>query len=158
MKGMNWQNDVSWVTVSSHRDSGRVGKERREMATAACQKLLELSTKIVAVGRNYAAHAKELGNAVPKVPFSSSLTIFFLFFIEYEFWSELCFPFSGASIVSETDVVLLEKWRNHPNPSQRGFSASRGRARRCHREESPWRAGILCHGFRCWYSLLLLNL
>ncbi|KAJ1395227.1 Fumarylacetoacetase-like, C-terminal [Sesbania bispinosa] len=38
------------------------------MATAACQKLLELSTKIVAVGRNYAAHAKELGNAVPKEP------------------------------------------------------------------------------------------
>ncbi|XP_057421299.1 probable acylpyruvase FAHD1, mitochondrial [Lotus japonicus] len=38
------------------------------MATAACQKLLELSTKIVGVGRNYAAHAKELGNAVPKEP------------------------------------------------------------------------------------------
>ncbi|RDY11071.1 Acylpyruvase FAHD1, mitochondrial [Mucuna pruriens] len=38
------------------------------MAAAACQKLLELSTKIVAVGRNYAAHAKELGNAVPKEP------------------------------------------------------------------------------------------
>lgn len=31
-------------------------------------KLLELGTKIVAVGRNYAAHAKELGNAVPKEP------------------------------------------------------------------------------------------
>lgn len=27
------------------------------------------STKIVAIGRNYAAHAKELGNAVPKEPF-----------------------------------------------------------------------------------------
>lgn len=38
------------------------------MAAAGCQKLLELSTKIVAVGRNYAAHAKELGNAVPKEP------------------------------------------------------------------------------------------
>jgi len=37
------------------------------MAGVACQKILELSTKIVAVGRNYAAHAKELGNAVPKV-------------------------------------------------------------------------------------------
>lgn len=33
------------------------------------EKLLSLGTKIVAVGRNYAAHAKELGNAVPKVPF-----------------------------------------------------------------------------------------
>ncbi|KAE9455199.1 hypothetical protein C3L33_12906, partial [Rhododendron williamsianum] len=32
------------------------------------EKLLSLGTKIVAVGRNYAAHAKELGNAVPKIP------------------------------------------------------------------------------------------
>ncbi|KAJ8766496.1 hypothetical protein K2173_022555 [Erythroxylum novogranatense] len=32
------------------------------------QKLLQVGTKIVAVGRNYAAHAKELGNAVPKEP------------------------------------------------------------------------------------------
>lgn len=31
-------------------------------------KLIEMGTKIVAVGRNYAAHAKELGNAVPKEP------------------------------------------------------------------------------------------
>ncbi|KAJ0911239.1 putative acylpyruvate hydrolase [Helianthus annuus] len=31
-------------------------------------KLLTVGTKIVAVGRNYAAHAKELGNAVPKEP------------------------------------------------------------------------------------------
>lgn len=36
--------------------------------TSACQKLLSVGTKIVAVGRNYAAHAKELGNAVPKEP------------------------------------------------------------------------------------------
>lgn len=32
------------------------------------EKLLTIGTKIVAVGRNYAAHAKELGNAVPKEP------------------------------------------------------------------------------------------
>ncbi|PPE02307.1 hypothetical protein GOBAR_DD00641 [Gossypium barbadense] len=32
------------------------------------QNLLKLGTKIVGVGRNYAAHAKELGNAVPKEP------------------------------------------------------------------------------------------
>ncbi|CAI9776220.1 unnamed protein product [Fraxinus pennsylvanica] len=40
------------------------------MATSysAYQKLLSVGTKIVAVGRNYAAHAKELGNAVPKEP------------------------------------------------------------------------------------------
>ncbi|XP_047334908.1 probable acylpyruvase FAHD1, mitochondrial [Impatiens glandulifera] len=40
------------------------------MATpaSAYQKLISVGTKIVAVGRNYAAHAKELGNAVPKEP------------------------------------------------------------------------------------------
>ncbi|CAL0325396.1 unnamed protein product [Lupinus luteus] len=38
------------------------------MATTTLQNLIQLSTKIVAVGRNYAAHAKELGNAVPKDP------------------------------------------------------------------------------------------
>ncbi|XP_059632753.1 probable acylpyruvase FAHD1, mitochondrial [Cornus florida] len=37
-------------------------------ASSAYQKLLSVGTKIVAVGRNYAAHAKELGNAVPKEP------------------------------------------------------------------------------------------
>ncbi|XP_077229323.1 fumarylacetoacetate (FAA) hydrolase family [Tasmannia lanceolata] len=37
------------------------------MATSS-QKLISIGTKIVAVGRNYAAHAKELGNAVPKEP------------------------------------------------------------------------------------------
>lgn len=39
------------------------------MATASLgvHKLLQIGTKIVGVGRNYAAHAKELGNAVPKV-------------------------------------------------------------------------------------------
>ncbi|MCO5575777.1 hypothetical protein L7F22_029582 [Adiantum nelumboides] len=31
-------------------------------------KLVEMGTKIIAVGRNYAAHAKELGNTVPKEP------------------------------------------------------------------------------------------
>ncbi|KAL0548406.1 hypothetical protein IC582_012856 [Cucumis melo] len=37
------------------------------MATAYAN-LLNVGTKIIAVGRNYAAHAKELGNAVPKEP------------------------------------------------------------------------------------------
>uniref|UniRef100_A0A0D6R845 Fumarylacetoacetase-like C-terminal domain-containing protein n=1 Tax=Araucaria cunninghamii TaxID=56994 RepID=A0A0D6R845_ARACU len=37
-------------------------------ATQVGNKILSLGTKIVAVGRNYAAHAKELGNAVPKEP------------------------------------------------------------------------------------------
>ncbi|MQM05243.1 hypothetical protein Taro_038051 [Colocasia esculenta] len=38
------------------------------MAASPHQKLLSIGTKIIAVGRNYAAHAKELGNAVPKEP------------------------------------------------------------------------------------------
>ncbi|KAF3661668.1 Acylpyruvase FAHD1, mitochondrial [Capsicum annuum] len=37
-------------------------------ATAEHQNLLSVGSKIIAVGRNYAAHAKELGNAVPKEP------------------------------------------------------------------------------------------
>ncbi|XP_075503125.1 oxaloacetate tautomerase FAHD1, mitochondrial-like isoform X1 [Primulina tabacum] len=37
-------------------------------SASACQKLLAVGTKIIAVGRNYAAHAKELGNAIPKEP------------------------------------------------------------------------------------------
>ncbi|XP_065616546.1 probable acylpyruvase FAHD1, mitochondrial isoform X2 [Quercus suber] len=38
------------------------------MGSMALQKLFSAGTKIVAVGRNYVAHAKELGNAVPKEP------------------------------------------------------------------------------------------
>ncbi|XP_078445448.1 fumarylacetoacetate (FAA) hydrolase family [Wolffia australiana] len=38
------------------------------MAATSHQRLLAVGTKIIAVGRNYAAHAKELGNAVPKEP------------------------------------------------------------------------------------------
>lgn len=37
-------------------------------AAMAGNKLMAMGSKIVAVGRNYAAHAKELGNAVPKEP------------------------------------------------------------------------------------------
>ncbi|XP_066399524.1 probable acylpyruvase FAHD2, mitochondrial [Miscanthus floridulus] len=36
------------------------------MAAAAAQRLLAAITKIIGVGRNYIAHAKELGNPVPK--------------------------------------------------------------------------------------------
>ncbi|XP_010434905.1 PREDICTED: acylpyruvase FAHD1, mitochondrial [Camelina sativa] len=38
------------------------------MATSMIQRMFKQGTKIVCVGRNYAAHAKELGNAVPKEP------------------------------------------------------------------------------------------
>ncbi|KAL1536283.1 Acylpyruvase fahd1, mitochondrial [Salvia divinorum] len=42
----------------------------RNMITSASaiQKLLTDGSKIIGVGRNYAAHAKELGNDVPKEP------------------------------------------------------------------------------------------
>ncbi|KAL9254647.1 putative acylpyruvase FAHD1, mitochondrial [Drosera capensis] len=45
-------------------------RNHRTMATAAAasRNLISIGTKIIAVGRNYAAHAKELGNAVPKEP------------------------------------------------------------------------------------------
>lgn len=42
-------------------------------SSSAYHKLLTVGTKIIAVGRNYAAHAKELGNAVPKVFLSQIL-------------------------------------------------------------------------------------
>lgn len=48
------------------------------------EKLLSLGTKIVAVGRNYAAHAKELGNAVPKVPPLYSLSSFLALKIPFQ--------------------------------------------------------------------------
>ncbi|KAG0612061.1 hypothetical protein M758_7G187400 [Ceratodon purpureus] len=38
------------------------------MAAYLGNKLLQMGTKIVGVGRNYAAHAKELGAAIPKEP------------------------------------------------------------------------------------------
>lgn len=64
--------------------------KRRNMATSASaiQKLLTVGTKIIGVGRNYAAHAKELGNAVPKVPLFRFSCIFFLFSLFQILWSE----------------------------------------------------------------------
>eukprot|EP00262_Sarcandra_glabra_P020098 TRINITY_DN7900_c0_g1_i1.p1 TRINITY_DN7900_c0_g1~~TRINITY_DN7900_c0_g1_i1.p1 ORF type:complete len:294 (-),score=36.78 TRINITY_DN7900_c0_g1_i1:209-1090(-) len=48
----------------TQREEGRIDNS----VMAAAQRLLSMGSKIVAVGRNYAAHAKELGNAVPKEP------------------------------------------------------------------------------------------
>lgn len=50
-------------------------------ASSAVQKLIQAGTKIVAVGRNYAAHAKELGNAVPKVAIVIIIGFEFIFII-----------------------------------------------------------------------------
>ncbi|KAL0367734.1 UNVERIFIED_CONTAM: putative acylpyruvase FAHD1, mitochondrial [Sesamum radiatum] len=54
---------------ASNRATRTTFKPPRMAASAsAYQKLLTVGTKIIGVGRNYAAHAKELGNAVPKEP------------------------------------------------------------------------------------------
>lgn len=59
-------------------------------ASSAIQKLIQAGTKIVAVGRNYAAHAKELGNAVPKVAIVINLLLLLdlnLFLLFKKIWS-----------------------------------------------------------------------
>jgi len=38
------------------------------LATELGNKLISMGTEFVAVGRSFAAHAKELGNAVPEEP------------------------------------------------------------------------------------------
>jgi 2-keto-4-pentenoate hydratase/2-oxohepta-3-ene-1,7-dioic acid hydratase in catechol pathway len=58
--------------ISSGRQLHRLIPSSQKVAVlpamaAAAQRLLAASTKIVGVGRNYVAHAKELGNPVPKV-------------------------------------------------------------------------------------------
>jgi 2-keto-4-pentenoate hydratase/2-oxohepta-3-ene-1,7-dioic acid hydratase in catechol pathway len=58
--------------ISSGRQLHRLIPSSQKVAVlpamaAAAQRLLSASTKIVGVGRNYVAHAKELGNPVPKV-------------------------------------------------------------------------------------------
>ncbi|KAJ8540457.1 hypothetical protein K7X08_030376 [Anisodus acutangulus] len=53
----------------SQLSGGRaIGKSfsSRNMATKAHENLISMGIKIIVVGRNYAAHAKELGNAIPK--------------------------------------------------------------------------------------------
>jgi len=136
---------VTWVETE---------EEYGEMSTASCQKLFDLGTKIIGVGRNYAAHAKELGNAVPKV----TNTLFFQIHSIHsfrKFHNLIRHQFSGTSVVSETNIFLLEKWRNNWNPTQREFSPSRSRTRGRHRQESSWCFWILCHGLRCWYNSFL---
>jgi acylpyruvate hydrolase len=47
----------------------RNGKKARGCPKPKSNRPLIHSLQIVAIGRNYAAHAKELNNAVPKEPF-----------------------------------------------------------------------------------------
>ncbi|KAF2289153.1 hypothetical protein GH714_029134 [Hevea brasiliensis] len=86
------------------------------MATASSgvQKLLQVGTKIVAVGRNYAAHAKELGNAVPKVKMGSFCFYFQIFFlITIQIGILKLQLSSGAGFVPQTNLVLLGEWRHY---------------------------------------------
>ncbi|KAK6913748.1 Fumarylacetoacetase-like, C-terminal [Dillenia turbinata] len=82
---------------------------------ATSQKLLSLGTKIVAVGRNYAAHAKELGNAVPKEP------VLFLkptsSYLENGGTIEVPPPLESLDHEVELAVVISQKARDVPESS-----------------------------------------
>ncbi|KDP27823.1 hypothetical protein JCGZ_18903 [Jatropha curcas] len=84
------------------------------MATASLgvQKLLQVGTKIIAVGRNYAAHAKELGNAVPKEP------VLFLkptsSYLENGGTIEIPHPLESLDHEVELAVVIGQKGRDVP--------------------------------------------
>ncbi|KAK9288068.1 hypothetical protein L1049_016514 [Liquidambar formosana] len=74
--------------------------------------LLNVGTKIVAVGRNYAAHAKELGNAVPKEP------VLFLkptsSYLENGGTIEVPHPLESLHHEVELAVVISKKARDVP--------------------------------------------
>ncbi|KAI4345393.1 hypothetical protein L6164_012521 [Bauhinia variegata] len=85
------------------------------------QKLLEVGTKIVAVGRNYAAHAKELGNAVPKEP-----VLFLKPTSSYlENGGTIEIPHNVDSLDHEVElaVVIKRKIRDVPEPSAMNYVA-----------------------------------
>eukprot|EP00897_Mesotaenium_endlicherianum_P005481 jgi/Mesen1/4961/ME000248S04243 len=71
-----------------------------------------LASKIIAVGRNYAAHAKELGNAIPKEPF------FFLkpasSFIQQGASIEIPPPLQEVHHEVELGVVIGKRGRDIP--------------------------------------------
>lgn len=65
-------------------------------------RLLQVGTKIIGVGRNYAAHAKELGNAVPKVP-SFYFSLSSLFRISFSL-----FNFQSLFLIVKEPVLFLK--------------------------------------------------
>ncbi|KAG0479824.1 hypothetical protein HPP92_010682 [Vanilla planifolia] len=81
----------------------------------AAQAILNLGTKIVAVGRNYAAHAKELGNAVPKDP------VLFLkptsSYVQNGGTIEIPSPLEALDYEVELAVVMSHKARDVPEAS-----------------------------------------
>ncbi|KAK2645584.1 hypothetical protein Ddye_020779 [Dipteronia dyeriana] len=93
------------------------------MATASngIQKLIEVGTKIVAVGRNYAAHAKELGNAVPKEP------VLFLkptsSYLENGGTIEVPHPLDSLHHEVELAVVIGQKARDVPETTAMDYVA-----------------------------------
>ncbi|XP_048320858.1 probable acylpyruvase FAHD1, mitochondrial isoform X2 [Ziziphus jujuba] len=86
-----------------------------KMASTTYQKLLQVGTKIIAVGRNYAAHAKELGNAVPKEP------VLFLkptsSYLENGGTIEIPHPLESLDHEVELAVVIGQKARDIPEAS-----------------------------------------
>ncbi|KAG2727033.1 hypothetical protein I3843_01G137400 [Carya illinoinensis] len=90
------------------------------MATAY-QQLLSVGTKIVAVGRNYAAHAKELGNAVPKEP------VLFLkptsSYLENGGTIQIPHPWGSLDHEVELAVVIGQKARDVPEATAMDFVA-----------------------------------
>ncbi|KAL6190947.1 PREDICTED: acylpyruvase FAHD1, mitochondrial [Fragaria vesca subsp. vesca] len=75
-------------------------------------RLLQVGTKIIGVGRNYAAHAKELGNAVPKEP------VLFLkptsSYLENGGTIEIPHPLESLDHEVELAVVISKKARDVP--------------------------------------------
>ncbi|KAG9146538.1 hypothetical protein Leryth_020433 [Lithospermum erythrorhizon] len=83
--------------------------------TSGCKKLIESGTKIIGVGRNYAAHAKELGNAVPKEP------VLFLkptsSYLENGGMIEVPHPLESLHHEVELAVVIGQRARDVPEAS-----------------------------------------
>ncbi|XP_062108719.1 probable acylpyruvase FAHD1, mitochondrial [Humulus lupulus] len=93
------------------------------MSSAASQEkgLVQVGTKIVAVGRNYAAHAKELGNALPKEPMlflkpTSS-------YLEAGGTIEIPHPLEWLDHEVELAVVIGKKARDVPEASAMDYVA-----------------------------------
>nr|GMD79110.1 acylpyruvase FAHD1, mitochondrial [Ipomoea batatas] len=101
-----------YVFIHSNEVFVRFSSTKMATTTSATQKLLSIGTKIVAVGRNYVAHAKELGNAVPKEP------VLFLkptsSYLENGGTIEVPHPLESLHHEVELAVVMSKKARDVP--------------------------------------------
>nr|CAB3497573.1 unnamed protein product [Digitaria exilis] len=92
------------------------------MAASAAQRLLASSTKIIGVGRNYIAHAKELGNPVPKEPvLFLKPTSSFLHAGVSSGPIEIPEPLDSLHHEVELAVVISRRGRNVPEASAMDF-------------------------------------